>query len=120
MTPSNQDHNVQVPRLEAVISREVLWTTTVTLKLNHWNKKRQHKPKNTKVTDALAPLAVHKLVNVMAATINNNTVTLNVQETLPILLHTVDTEEFAKYDSVTPAELGCLASCEDAVEPMTF
>lgn len=76
--------------------------------------------KKYEVTDALAPLAVHKLVNVMAATINNNTVTLNVQETLPILLHTVDTEEFAKYDSVTPAELGCLASCEDAVEPMTF
>ena len=75
---------------------------------------------NYGVTDALAPFPLHSLVNVMTVTINNNTVSLNVQETLPILLRMVDPEEFAKYDSMTPTTLDFLANYEDAVEPMTF
>ena len=56
----------------------------------------------------------------MTVTMHNNTVSLNVQETLPILLRMVDPEEFAKYDSMTPTTLDFLANYEDAVEPMTF
>ncbi|MFM7990026.1 MAG: phage major capsid domain-containing protein, partial [Candidatus Fonsibacter sp.] len=37
---------------------------------------------NDGVTDALAPFPLHSLVNVMSATINNKTVSFNVQETL--------------------------------------
>ncbi|MFM7985093.1 MAG: phage major capsid domain-containing protein, partial [Candidatus Fonsibacter sp.] len=48
------------------------------------------------VTDALAPFPLHSLVNVMSATINNNTVSFNVQETLPLLLRMVDPEEFCQ------------------------
>jgi hypothetical protein len=33
----------------------------------------------------------------MTATINNNTVSMNVQDTLPLLLRMLDSEEMAKY-----------------------
>ena len=56
----------------------------------------------------------------MYATINNNTVSFNVQETLPLLLRMVDPEEFAKYDSVTPTALDYLADYDDALSPMAF
>ena len=75
---------------------------------------------NYGVTDALAPFPLHSLVNVMSATINNNTVSFNVQETLPLLLRMVDPEEFAKYDSMTPTALDYLADYSDAVNPIAF
>ena len=75
---------------------------------------------NYGVTDALAPFPLHSLVNVMSATINNNTVCFNVQETLPLLLRMVDPEEFAQYDSMTPTALDYLADHDDAVNPMPF
>ena len=60
------------------------------------------------------------LVNVMSATINNNTVSLNVQETLPLLLRMVDPEELAQYDSMTPTTLDYLADYDAAIYPMMF
>ena len=56
----------------------------------------------------------------MSATINNNTVSFNVQETLPLLLRMVVPEEFAKYDSMTPTALDCLADYDDAVDSMQY
>jgi hypothetical protein len=41
---------------------------------------------NYGVTDALAPFPLHSLVTNMTTTINNNTVSMNVQDTLPALL----------------------------------
>ena len=56
----------------------------------------------------------------MSCTINNNTVNLNVQESLPLLLRMVDPEEFSKYDSMTPTALDFLANYEDAVRRQEF
>jgi hypothetical protein len=53
----------------------------------------------------------------MTATINNNTISMNVQDTLPVLLRLLDPEELAKYDSMTPTTLDFLASYRDAVKP---
>ncbi|MFM7978215.1 MAG: phage major capsid domain-containing protein, partial [Candidatus Fonsibacter sp.] len=61
---------------------------------------------------------MHSLVNVMSATINNNTVSFNVQETLPLLLRMVDPEELSKYDSMTPTALGYLADYMDGIQRM--
>ncbi|MFM7980045.1 MAG: phage major capsid domain-containing protein, partial [Candidatus Fonsibacter sp.] len=58
--------------------------------------------------------------SVMSCTINNNTVNLNVQESLPILLRMVDPEEFSKYDSMTPTALNFQANYEDAVKRQEF
>ena len=106
---TNHVYNVAVPSLETIISREVLWKSTVTLKISVSNRAPGSFPVNYGVTDALAPFPLHSLVNVMSATINNNTVSFNVQETLPLLLRMVDPTELAKYNCMTPTSLGFLA-----------
>ena len=95
-------YNVPVPSLETSISREVLWRSTITLKISVPNKPDNEFAVKYGVTDALAPFPLHSLITTMTATINNNTITQNMQEVLPILLRLVDPEEFAKYDSMTP------------------
>jgi len=75
---------------------------------------------NYGVTDALAPFPLHHLVTQMTTTINNNTVSKNVQDTLPLILRLLDPEEMAKYESMTPTTLDYLANYADAVQPMPY
>ena len=82
-TTTNHVYNVTVPSLETIISREVLWQSTVTIRIATENKSNNDFAINYGVTDALAPFPLHSLVSVMSCTINNNTVKLNVQESLP-------------------------------------
>ena len=115
---SNHVYNVAVPSLETIIRREVLWKSTVTLNISVPAPLTGRFAVSYGVTDALAPFPLHSLVNVMSATINNNTVSFNVQETLPLLLRMVDPEEFAKYDCMTPTALDYLADDLDAIQSM--
>ncbi len=82
-TVASHVYNVTVPSLETIISREVLWRSTVTLKITNTGKEAAEFAVNYGVTDALAPLPLHSLVTTMTATINNNTVSQNMQDTLP-------------------------------------
>ena len=79
-------YKVAVPSLETVINREVLWKFTITLKITGTNKPDNDFFVNYGVTDALVTFHLHHLVNTMTTTINNNAVSMNVQETPPILL----------------------------------
>ena len=119
-TTANHVYNVTVPSLETIISREVLWRSTVTLKISYPDKGTNEFAVNYGVTDALAPFPLHSLVNVMTVTINNNTVSQNMQETLPVLLRMVDPEELSKYNSMTPTALDFLADYKDGIYPMPF
>ena len=107
-----------VPNLETIISREVLWKSTVTLRVTTANRLEGTYTMNYGVTDALAPFPLHSMVNLMSATINNKTVSFNVQEPLLLLLRMVDPEELAKYDCMTPTALDYLADYDNAVNPM--
>jgi hypothetical protein len=113
-------YNVTVQSLEIIINREVLWRSTVTLKISYPDKGTNEFAVNYGVTDALAPFPLHSLVNVMTVTINNNTVSQNMQETLPVLLRMVDPEELSKYNSMTPTALDFLADYKDGIYPMAF
>jgi hypothetical protein len=122
-TTSSHVYNVTVPSLETIISREVLWQSTVTLKIT--TQAGSTKPVgqylvNYGVTDALAPFPLHHLVTQMTTTINNNTVSMNVQDTLPLLLRLLDPEELSKYECMTPTTLDYLANYSDAVQPMPY
>ena len=119
-TKASHVYNVTVPSLETIISREVLWKSTVTLKITGTGKGPNEFLVNYGVTDALAPFPLHSLVTTMTATINNNTISQNMMDTLPILLRMVDSEEFAKYDSMTPTALDYLADYRDGVHRMEF
>ena len=120
MTPSAHVFNVTVPSLETIISREVLWKSTVTLHIVGTNKPANEFLLNYGVTDALAAFPLHSLVSTMTATINNNTVSMNVQDTLPVLLRLLDDEEINTYDDMTPTTLDYLANYADAVHIYAF
>ena len=109
MTSSAHVFNVTVPSLETIISREVLWKSTVILHITGVNKPASEFLLNYGVTDALAPFPLHSLVSTMTATINNNTVYMNVQDTLPVLMRLLDDEEMNTYDDMTPTTLDYLA-----------
>ena len=115
-TTSAHVYNITVPSLETVISREVLWQSTVTLKITGQNKPNGQFLVNYGVTDALAPFPLHSLVTNMTTTINNNTVSMNVQDTLPALLRLIDAEELAKYECMTPTGLDYLQDYRDGVD----
>ena len=119
-TKASHVYNVTVPSLETIISREILWRSTVTLKISYAGKSANEFAVNYGVTDALSAFPLHSLVSTMTATINNNTISQNMMDTLPILLRMVDPEEFAKYDSMTPTTLDYLADYRDGVHPMEF
>ena len=115
-TTSAHVYNVAVPSLETVISREALWQSSITLKITGTNKPTNEFLMNYGVPDALAPFPLHHLVNTITATINNNTVSMNVQETLPILLRLLDQQELATYNGMTPTTLDFLGNYTDAVD----
>ena len=56
----------------------------------------------------------------MQVSINNNTVSMQVAEILPILLRMYDPETLAKYDSLTPTTLDQLSDYADAVMKLPF
>ena len=61
------------------------------------NKPRGMMLVNYGVTDALSAFPLHSLVATMTATINNNTVAMNVADVLPAILRLMDPEELAYY-----------------------
>ena len=73
-TNASHIYNIPVPSLETIISREVLWRSTITLKISNPTKSPNEFCVNYGVTDALAPFPLHSLMTTMTATINNNTV----------------------------------------------
>ena len=75
---------------------------------------------NYGVTDALAPFPLHSLVSTMTATINNNTVAMNMAEVLPAILRLMDPEELAYYDDMTPTTLDYLSDYRDGVDLMDY
>ncbi len=119
-TTAAHTYNITVPSLETIINREALWRSTVTLKIDAIDKNQAEFAVTYGVTDALSAFPLHSLVNTMTATINNNTISQNVADTLPILLRLVDPEEFAKYDGMTPTTLDYLAHYEDGVSRMPY
>ena len=75
---------------------------------------------NYGVTDALGPFPLHQLVNTMTATINNNFVSMNVQDVLPALLRMCDPLELAEYEGTTPTTLDYLANYRDGVDTLEY
>ena len=113
------------PSLETIISREVLWTCNLTLKIETDATVKQNNfpwmyMVHYGVTDALAPFPLHQLVNTMTATINNNSVSMNVQDLLPAILRMAGPHELAQYDATTPTALDYLANYRDGIDLLEY
>ena len=113
-TPSSVTFNIQVPSEQTIIDRRVMWQSTVMLQLNV-TAPAGINPINLAVSDALAPFPLHQLATVMTATINNNSVSLNVRDVLPALLRFHDRRELERYNGMTPVAYDLLANYSDGI-----
>ena len=87
--------NVPVPSLETLVDREIKIRSTITLKITA-ECKTDFQAINYGVRDSLAPFPLHQLINtVMSATINNNTISMNTKDLLPVILRMLDNRELA-------------------------
>ena len=113
-TPSSVTFNIQVPSEQTLIDRRVMWQSTVILQLNV-TAPAGINPMNLAISDALAPFPLHQLASVMTATINNNSVSLNVRDVLPALLRLHDRRELQRYNGMTPVMPDLLANYNDGI-----
>jgi hypothetical protein len=72
-------------------------------------------PINYGVTDALSAFPLHQLASVMTATINNNSVSINIRDVLPALLRFNDRRELQRYNGYTTVAPDLLASYKDGI-----
>ena len=59
---------------------------------------------------ALAPFPLHQLMTVMSATINNNTVSINIRDVLPAMIRMLDLDDLVSWNNSTPTFLDPMAS----------
>jgi len=114
---SSVTFNIQVPSEQTLIDRRVMWRSTVLLKLTVDGNAQNagQLPINYGVTDALAPFPLHQLASVMTATINNNSVSINIRDVLPAILRFSDRRELQRYNGMTPVMPDHTAQYSDAV-----
>ena len=67
------------------------------------------------VTDALAPFPNHALTTVQSITINNNSVSMNVNDVLPALMRFVDKRHVMRYNGMCPNMYDTYGQYSDAV-----
>lgn len=114
---SSHTYNIQVPSEQTIIDRRVLWQSTVQLKITTSLPKPSGANAGGGVNDAfpagallvnygtqdsLAPFPLHMLCSVMTATVNNNSVSINMRDVLPAILRFNDRRELQRYNGYTP------------------
>ena len=114
---SSVTFNIQVPSEQTLIDRRVLWRSTVLLKLAVLGTPANagQLPINYGVTDSLSAFPLHQLASVMTATINNNSVSVNIRDVLPAMLRFNDRRELQRYNGYTPVMPDLTAQYSDAV-----
>lgn len=99
------------------MDRRVLWKSTVILKIDGTAPAGQWLV-NYGLTDSLAPFPLHQLVNVLQATINNNSSSINLRDVLPSLIRFTDRRELARYNGTAPTQYDTYYSYADGVGAM--
>ena len=92
--------NIQVPSEQTIVDRRVLWQSTLEVT----------GPGTTYGTTwALASFPLHQLISVMSATVNNNTVSLNVSDVLSAIIRLICCEDLSYFNSSSPTFADTLA-----------
>lgn len=104
---NSHTYNIQVPSETTIIDRRVIWESDFTLNFTVPNGSVPDVPVGQPLMDygrtaALAPFPLHSLVQTIQATINNNTVSVNLADILPVMYRMYDKESLKKYNSMTP------------------
>ncbi|MFN9917077.1 MAG: phage major capsid domain-containing protein, partial [Pirellulaceae bacterium] len=90
-----------VPSLETILDRRIMWQSTVTLRIVA-NTANNFQAIGYATRDCLAPFPLHQLCTSMSATINNNTVSVNMNDVLNPIIRMLDPRELAKCSNTTP------------------
>jgi len=116
-TTSNITFNIQVPSQETIISRNALIRTTLNFSVTATPLSNADAVPFLDIgtQDALAPFPLHQMVNSVQWTINNNTVSQNTREILPVLCRIHDKRWLARYNGMTPTMFDTYGSYNDAV-----
>jgi len=100
-TQSNIVWNIQVPSETTIISRQVLLTSTVTLQLNITNVPSGEMCLSYGTTDSLQNFPLQSLFSVVTSTINNTSVSVNLNDILPALMLINQTDSLMEFNDTT-------------------
>lgn len=99
---SNISWNVQIPSESIVVSRDILIECTVNFKLNITGVANGQDAFLYGTNDCFQAFPVNSLFSTLQATINNTSVSVNLQDIKDSLLCMMSTEDLAKYQGMTP------------------
>lgn len=95
--------NVQIPSENIVIDRHVLISTQLAFQLSLGNVPVGQQCFQYGLTDALQAFPLNSLFTTTQATINNVSVSTNLQDVLPMLMRMSDRRMLSRYNSMTPS-----------------
>jgi hypothetical protein len=95
--------NVQVPSENIVIDRHLLIASQLSFQLNLTNVAVGEQCFQYGLTDSLQAFPLNSLFTTTQATINNVSVSTNLQDVLPMLMRMSDRRILQKYNSMTPS-----------------
>lgn len=95
--------NVQVPSENIVIDRHVLMSTQLAFVINAGSVPVGQQVFQYGLTESLQAFPLNSLLTTVQATINNVSVTSNMQDILPMLMRMTDRRELSRYNSMTPS-----------------
>jgi hypothetical protein len=93
--------NIQVPSEQTIIDRRVLLQTELTLTCES-SPTKDNNGCYYGFYSALASFPLHQLMTVMSATINNNTVSINIRDVLPAMIRLLDDCDLVCFNSSSP------------------
>jgi hypothetical protein len=100
--------NIQVPSEQTIIDRRVLLRATLKVTVTTAPAAGgQGGLANTKIcygiNAALASFPLHQCMDTLSATINNNTVTCNIKDVLPVILRLLEDDDLIYHNGTSPA-----------------
>lgn len=95
--------NVQVPSENIVIDRHLLIASQISFQLNLSNVPFQQQCFQYGLTDCLQAFPLNSLFTTTQATINNVSVSTNLQDVLPMLMRMNDKRMLSRYNSLSPS-----------------
>ena len=118
--------NIQVPSEQTLIDRRVLLQADFSIQVRStiWKyttgttpTARVASPKGCGYGQfaSLAPFPLHQMMTVASATINNNTVSVNIRDVLPAIQRLLEERELSSYNGYTPSFTDPLYSYTDGV-----
>ena len=99
--------NVQIPSENIVIDRHLLLTSQLSFQLSLANVPNGESCFQYGLTESLQAFPLNSLFTTIQSTINNVSVSTNLQDVLPMLMRMNDKRMLSRYNSMTPALPDC-------------